>query len=373
VKRLRLALPPATAVVLRGAGGTSEAIWSGRAALALSRDSNADRLLVLSTAGTDAELGLSLAPLGDDAAAALGGGRIFKQYFAATGVTRLDVRLSDSEKQAGGRLRLMLAGAVQQATLLRDDGTLSRDAEPIVTGDARVDIAHGAGLVVGWIDGGDQPMSQDAAQATPVRTTSVLPLHGAVQQLDVAVDAPTFLHLRTTTPVIVQLPPAAGAQPLRLFANGADLGLLLPQGTTPVVLRAAGEGELAGSAEATLIDIAPIGEGLGQAVRLAPGESRLYSFTVPDERDIGVGVRDTTDSARCRVLDAAGTVIGAGVVQLLHLKAGTYLLAVDAPTDGNAIAIRPALVGIATPDGSPPDEVKRGYLDLAGLKQETAR
>ena len=47
------------------------------------------------------------------------------------------------------------------------------------------------------------------------------------------------------------------------------------------------------------------------------------------------------------------------VVQLLHLKAGTYLLAVDAPADGNAIAIQPALVGIATPDGSPPDEVKR--------------
>src|SRR5207237_434543 len=160
--------------------------------LALNQDSDADRLLILSTAGTDGELGLALAPLGEDAATTLGRGRIFKQYFAAAGVTRLDVRLSASEKQALGRLRLMLAGAVQQ--------------------------------------------------------------------VDVSVDAPTFLHLRTTTPVIVQLPPAAGAPPLRLFANGADLGLLLSMGTTPIVLRAAGEGDLAGLAEATLIDITPIGE-----------------------------------------------------------------------------------------------------------------
>src|SRR5262249_55982763 len=150
-------------------------------------------------------------------------------------------------------------------------------------------------------------ISQDmATSANPVRTTSMLPLHGAAQQIDVAVDVPTFLQLRTTTPVIVQLPQAAGAQRLRLFANGADFGLLLPKGTTPVVLRAAGEGDLAGLAEATLLDITSIGEGLGVAVRLAPGESRLYSFTVPDERDIGVGVRDPTDSAHCRVLDAAG-------------------------------------------------------------------
>jgi hypothetical protein len=107
---------------------------------------------------------------------------------------------------------------------------------------------------------------------------------------------------------------------------------------------------------------------LGPKVRLTPGESRLYSFTVKDERDIGVGVRGATDSAHCRVLDAEGKPVGNGVVQMLHLKAGTYLLAVDAPAEGNAIEVQPALVGVAAPDGSPPDEVKRFYLELAGLK-----
>jgi hypothetical protein len=134
------------------------------------------------------------------------------------------------------------------------------------------------------------------------------------------------------------------------------------------VLRAAGEGPLSGIAEVSLLDIAPIGEGLGPKVRLVPGESRLYSFKVKDERDIGVGVRGSVDSARCRVLDAEGNQVGDGVVQMLHLKAGTYLLALDAPAEGNAIEVQPALVGVTAPDGSPPDEVKRVYLELAGLK-----
>jgi hypothetical protein len=53
---------------------------------------------------------------------------------------------------------------------------------------------------------------------------------------------------------------------------------------------------------------------------------------------------------------------------MLHLKAGRYFLAVDAPSEGNAIEVQPALVGVAAPDGSPPDEVKRVYLEMAGLK-----
>jgi hypothetical protein len=147
-----------------------------------------------------------------------------------------------------------------------------------------------------------------------------------------------------------------------------DISLYLPAGSTSLVLRSAGAGALGGVAEVTLADIAPIGEGLGPRKRLAPGESRLFSFTLHDARSIGVGVRGSVDSAHCRLLDSAGNLIGEGVVQMHRLESGTYLLAVDAPADGEAIEVQPALVGIAAPDGSPPDEVKRGYLELAGLK-----
>jgi hypothetical protein len=369
LKRLTLALPPRTAVILRN-GKSSDGIWSGGAALAITKDSAAQELLVLSAADADGQVGLSLTPIArGDAMATLGGGRIFKQYFPADGVVRLTVRLSDSERKPGAKLKLMLAGEARQATLIRDDGTVTRQNEPALDGNATVDIAHGAGLVVAWIDGGD-PLAAPGVAATRVRATSVVPLSGAAQQIAFAVKAQTFLRLKTTTPVIAQVTPVDGTQQLEVFPNGADLGLLLPKGTTPLVLRAVADGPLAGVAEVTLIDIAPIGEGLGPKVRLAPGESRLYSFTVTDERDIGVGVRGSTDSAHCRVLDAAGNEIGAGVVQMLHLKAGTYLLAVDAPAEGTAIEVQPALVGIASPDGSPPDAVKRAYLALAGLKPQ---
>ena len=370
-KRLQLALPPETAVLPLTNGAPEHAIWSGDAALALTAETGADQLLVLSAASSDAQLGISITPL-TDTAPNLGAGHLFKQYFAADGVVRIAVSLSDSEKKAIGNgtlPTLRLAGAIIGVTTLSNGGTVSRDAAPKVTGDALIDIAHGAGPVVAWLDGGDPLTSLGvAANAIQVKATSSLALQGDTQQLVFTVDAPKFLRLGTSTPVITQLNPAEGAQNLRLFENGADLSLYLPQGTTPVVLRAAGDGALAGTAEAVLMDVAPIGEGLGPKVRLAPGESRLFSFAVKDERAIGVGVRGATDSAHVRVLDAGGTEVGGGVIEMLHLKAGTYLLAVDAPGDGTAIEVQPALVGIAAPDGSPPDEVKRGYLELAGLK-----
>jgi hypothetical protein len=253
--------------------------------------------------------------------------------------------------------------------LARASGTVSREAAPKVDISASVDIAHGVGPIVAWLDGGDPLTAPDpGATAIEVKDSSAVKIEGEAQPLVFSVDAPKFLHLRTTVPVITQLEPTETSQNLRLFPNGADLNFYLPKGTTPLVLRAAGNGPLAGTAEATLIDIAPIGEGLGPKVRLAPGESRLYSFTVKDERDIGVGVRGATDTAHCRVLDAEGNQVGSGVVQMLHLKAGTYLLAVDAPAEGSAIEVQPALVGVAAPDGSPPDDVKRRYLEMAGLK-----
>jgi hypothetical protein len=369
LKRLNFALPPLTAVILRDGRG-SEGLWSGNVALAITRDSTADQALVLSAAENDGQIGLSLTPIASgDASIALGGGRIFKQYFPADGVVRLDVRLSEAEKKSAAKLRVMAEGAVQRVTLIRNDGTVSRDAILALTGNATLDIAHAAGLVVAWIDGGDPLTSLGvAAKGIQVRGTASVPLAGDAQQIVFAVAEPKFLRLKTTAPVIAEL---EAPQRLKVFADGADLSLFLPKGTTPLVLRAAGEGSLSGIAEASLIDIAPIEEGLGPKVRLTPGESRLFSFTVKDERDIGVGVRGATDSAHCRVLDAEGKEIGSGVVQMLHLKPGTYLLAVDAPAEGNAIEVQPALVGVAAPDGSPPDEVKRGYLELAGLKPKT--
>ncbi len=125
-----------------------------------------------------------------------------------------------------------------------------------------------------------------------------------------------------------------------------------------------GAGGLGGAARFSAVDAVPISEGLGAAVRVGPGESRLFSFSVASAREIGVGVRGSVDDARCRLLAADGSVLGQGVVTMRKLAAGTYYLAVDVPAGGVATEIRPALVGVALPDDGPPADVRAQYEGL---------
>jgi uncharacterized protein len=376
-KRLQLALPPETAVLLQAAGQRDQLLWSGNDGLALHEDSAAEHLLLLNAGSAVGHVGISLAPLAaEDTLPALGSGNVVKQYAAASGTSRLALTLSDSERRQirqGQSFKLHVVGAVRRLTLLSEDGSVREGQELPVSDDGVVDIAHDAGLVVAWLEGGDRLLngvSDD--QAIAARAANVIPLTGNSRRLIFDVPQPKLLHLKTTAPVLAFLPGMGkddvAQERLRVFANGADISLYLPKGETSIRLQSAAPGNLSGVAEVSMTDIVPIGEGLGPRQRLVPGESRLFSFTLQDERDIGVGVAGSADVAHCRLLDAAGVEIGSGVVQMQHLKAGTYLLAVDMPMDGAAIDVQPALVGIAKPDGSPPDDVKRAYLELAGLK-----
>lgn len=376
-KRLQLALPPQTAVLLQAAGQRDQLIWSGAEGLALHEDNVTEHLLLLNAGSAVGHIGISLAPLAvGDALPALGGGNVVKQYAAASGTSRLVLSLSDSERRQirqGQSFTLHVAGAVHRVTLLSQDGSAHEGQQLPISDDGVVDIAHDAGLVVAWVEGGDRLLNGAADdEALPARAASVVPLTGTSRRLVFDVPQPKLLHLKTTAPVLAFMPGSgtgnAAEERLQVFPNGADVSLYLPKGETSVRLQSAAPGSLSGVAEISMTDITPISEGLGPRQRLAPGESRLFSFTLPDERDIGVGVAGSTDVAHCRLLDADGVEIGRGVVQMQHLKAGTYLLAVDMPMDGSAIDVQPALVGIAKPDGSPPDDVKRAYLELAGLK-----
>jgi len=40
---------------------------------------------------------------------------------------------------------------------------------------------------------------------------------------------------------------------------------------------------------------------------------------------------------------------------------------VDVPADVKAVEIQPALVGLDMPDMGPPEEVRRKYLEMAGM------
>jgi len=59
------------------------------------------------------------------------------------------------------------------------------------------------------------------------------------------------------------------------------------------------------------------------------------------------------------------------VVQMRHLAPGRYLIEAQVPPDAPATLVRPAVVGIKARPSGPPEDVIRGYLDLAGLAPAT--
>jgi hypothetical protein len=146
---------------------------------------------------------------------------------------------------------------------------------------------------------------------------------------------------------------------------GTPVDLLLPPGDHTLLLAPAAPG---GAAMATLTGALPqeMGEGLSPAVALAPGDRRLFSFAVPDARDIGIGVRATPDTAIARLFRATGEVIGVGTAQMHKLATGTYLLALGARAGGPAITAQAAVVGLKAPDKGPPEETIRAFLQGEG-------
>jgi hypothetical protein len=154
---------------------------------------------------------------------------------------------------------------------------------------------------------------------------------------------------------------AATGVPL-IFPAGADAALFQPKGAPlRVELDAVGGQALSGVARLAAIPALPITEGLGPQVLAAPGQSRLFSFSLAKTQTIGVGVHGSVDDAGVRLLGADGSVLASGVIAMQKLPAGTYYLAVDVPADAAASVIQPALVGAVLPDDGPPADVQATY------------
>ncbi len=65
-------------------------------------------------------------------------------------------------------------------------------------------------------------------------------------------------------------------------------------------------------------------------------------------------------------------MLGEGVAQLRALPAGAYVLEAQVPPCGRAHVLRPALVGITPRGNGPPPDVVQAYLELVGMKPESA-
>src|SRR6185437_3554216 len=209
---LRLVLPPGTAVQLTERGKSGDLLWGGAHGIVIAEDTAADRLLLLPTAAGRQYFSVGLERLdGADAMPALGGGRLFKQHFAAAGTVRLRLRLPAA---GSGKPQSVLhvVGAVEHVTVIGADGAVQQGDGPLTTAEGIVDIAHGDGLVVAWVEGhGGVDWLSGRGRGVAVDRPAVIGLKGNAVLLRFAAKEPRFLHLKTTAPVIAAF--ASGEAP----------------------------------------------------------------------------------------------------------------------------------------------------------------
>ncbi len=366
LKLVGLTLPADTVAVLSRGDEVLATLWSGDRTASSLVESEADRLLLLRAVSEPGSASLSLVRTAAPALR-LGDGVFFKRAFATAGSVRLTVSLSAAERAAAakGLLRLRLSGPGLEATLVERSGRVSRGDDLALTEDGYLELAHDPGLVAAWLDAGDASVWPPAVATEPaLKLPATVALGGPSASWPVSADTPTLVHLSTATPVLVGLRGPGRPTEATLYPHGANLHLVVTGGTTVLAMQPAGEGLLSGVVTAAATPPRTIDEGLGPKTALAPGDARLFQFTLTEAGPIGIGVRGSSDSARCRLLDAGGRELASGVVSMVRLEPGTYYLAVENPPGAPSIEVQPALVGKTKPDKGPPLDVRRSFLDL---------
>lgn len=107
-----------------------------------------------------------------------------------------------------------------------------------------------------------------------------------------------------------------------------------------------------------------MGEGLGAAVSLMPGDARAFSFALENQTTVGVGVKASRDVVACRLYTEDSDLVGEGIAQMHDLPKGRYFLVASLDAASHPVTIEPALVGTTLPGDGPPDDVRRKYRDL---------
>ena len=370
LKQIRLMLPPQTAALFSQQGAPLGLHWSGDESLVKSVESEGESLMLLYAGRDDAYASVTINPLDEhEGFDFLDRSRIVNRYLSTAGVFRLEVALSAEEKGTG--VRLKLRGADAGGTFLSESGLVQSGNDIRLNESGIVDIAHAPGSVLAWLEGGESDPWLETEQILPCAPPSQLAMNGASMTLKVDADMSSMLHLDAVVPLIARVYTGDSAGAVEVYPNGGHLEFCLPSASerSLITLRALGTQRLTGTIKTYTTEIHALDDGEGPEFRLGPGDSRLFRFTLWNDRTIGIGVSGSTDIANCRLLDSGGRTIGSGVVQMHNLAKGEYFLSIDLPDGAASVELRPVLVGLKTPEGPPPDVI-RHYLEQAGLKPE---
>ncbi len=368
---LRISLSSGLVAVLEGEHGIESTAWAQHAPREVTAHSQARRLVVLNPGTEAGRVAMDVIP-GVQATPTMRFGLPLEQRTLRSGSFRLDLP-AGSEGDT-----LHLRGAVREGVVIDAEGRVLRGVDlPVPSGGGTVQVHHGDGEVLAWIDRPGQEGEGlwgelSAPWTIDPSTPSLLQLEGNSAQLSFETLRPAALHLRSAQALVVGV--QHHNQPLRVDAHPvADtVDLLLPGGGSTVLLRPLGHGELHGSLEISSTPITPIGEGLGPELLLAPGDARFFAFEVEREGPVGLGVRADADTAELTLIDARGEAMGRGLAQMPTLEPGRWLMMIRLPPDAEPVRLQPVVVGIELPDTGPPEDVVQRYLRLAADQPASA-
>jgi hypothetical protein len=80
-------------------------------------------------------------------------------------------------------------------------------------------------------------------------------------------------------------------------------------------------------------------------ISLAPGETRLFRFTLPEQKIIGIGLRTQKEVVQARLYDSEWRLLNRGKQQFKALEKGDYYLWLHVPLNQDATVCTPILVG----------------------------
>ncbi len=361
-KRLHLALGEDVVAVSSTGDDVVGVHWAGGAPFAESVDSAADRLTLLHASSGDARYSVETLPLAPGVATVtLAPGSAYEAAQVRSGTLRLAVGA------AAGTLHVR--GASEPPMLVTTDGRVLEGSDvSFEAAGGTLLVRHGPGVLLAWIDRPGQEArdlwARDGGEpAAAVALPAAAALGGAAKAFRVDLRQPAVLHVRAAAPAATLLRRGDATPEVAVHPTGVVMDAYVPAGHAELVLRALGGATLSGTVELTVTPVTEIGEGLGPEVLLAPGATRMFSFTVAREGQVGVGVRASADVVEASLLSGDGRPIGTGAVQMSTLMPGTYLLALHAPTTTAPVVARPAVAGLTPPDTGPPQDVIRRYLE----------
>lgn len=365
LKHLQMALPAHTAALLSNKGQIERLHWSGDTPLNLGMESHAKRLTLLHAAESTAQLRLEINRLStqDGRLPAISANRLYRHSNARSGVQQFAVRLPDD----GRRYTLRTRGPAK-ASLLQDDGTVLHGEDLALNASGILQLRHEPGLLMVWLESREQTATPKTQKALTFDVPVTLDLRDDLPPQRLQTQQGVVLHLHSSTPLITRLHHADGAEQVQAYPHGASADIYLPGGETQLSLTSITGQPLSGKLNLSTSPLTEITEGIGPERLLAAGGGQLFSFTLDKSTTVGIGLQASSDLIRGVLMNAKGNIIGRGVVQMMELPAGHYVLAVYAPPEDKPVRIRPVLIGTQPKETAPPKEVIQRYLQAAGVK-----